>query len=356
MPYWMTLPMITILAIIIVARLLLVSKRQLDRSVTQILIWWLCAAVLRESWFQQAVITHSDLTLSDIRLVTHASVIASSVAVYLVVRSWSLRPVQTRTVIRLYCAGLVAAVVLGFLSAPARAQGIAVEELHSWRTAVYMIIYSAPMPLALFAVVKWCVRLYRRPESTRSLRRWLVIVIAACTVSLYDHLSRMANGVMLSLNWHNALTELRSQSNDILFLPAATSMAIVLAIPAIAEAKVRLRSDSSSRAVRRLEDMWNDLVTMEPKVSVESVGVFHSSLELEHRMLIECEDALFLVLPYMSPEALSGDVATEDRVKAITDAMRLYKAGDSDRALVAPPEWLVNEEEMLRIADAWART
>src|SRR3546814_787542 len=148
MPYWMTLPMITILAIIIVARVLLVSKRQLDRSVTQILIWWLCAAVLRESWFQQAVITHSDLTLSDIRLVTHASVIASSVAVYLVVRSWSLRPVQTRTVVRLYCAGLVAAVVLGFLSAPARAQGIAVEELHSWRTAFYMIIYSAPMPLA----------------------------------------------------------------------------------------------------------------------------------------------------------------------------------------------------------------
>lgn len=104
MPYWMTLPMITILAIIIVARVLLVSKRQLDRSVTQILIWWLCAAVLRESWFQKAVISHSDLTLSDIRLVTHASVIAASVAVYLVVRSWSLRPVQTRTVIRLYCA------------------------------------------------------------------------------------------------------------------------------------------------------------------------------------------------------------------------------------------------------------
>lgn len=356
MPYWLTVPMITILAIIIVARLVLVSKRQLDRSVTQILIWWLCAAVLRESWFQKAVISHTDLTLSDIRLVTHASVIGSAVAAYLVVRSWSLRPVATRTVIRLYCVGFMAALVLGVLVAPARAQGVAVEELHSWRTAVYMIIYSAPVPLASFAVMRWCVRLFRRPESLRPLRSWLLVVIVATAVSIYDHLSRMINGVMLSLNWHNALTELRSQSNDILFLPAVTAMALVLAVPAIAEAKIRLRSDSSSRAVRRLEDMWSDLVAMEPKVTVESVGVFHSSLELEHRRLIECEDALFLILPYMNPSSLSGDATVEERVQAISHAMRLYKAGVGDRVPVAPPEWLVDEEEMLRIADAWTRT
>lgn len=356
MSHWATVPMISVLAAVIVARLFLVSRRQLDRRVTQILIWWLFVALLRESWMQTVIISNTSMTLSDIRLLTHACVIGAAVAVYLVVRSWSLRPVETRTVVGLYGAGFVAVVVLAVLGEPARAQGIAVEELQSWHTAAYMIVYSAPMPLALFAIMKWCARLFCRANSAPSLRVGLAFVIAASCVSMYDHLTRMATGIMLSWDWHNTLTESRSQSNDVLFLPATCVIAMVLSVPAISEAKIRLRSDPSSRAVVRLQDMWQDLIEAAPKVELETEGLLHTSAEREHRMLIECEDALFLLLPYMNSAALDEDATPAERVKAISAAMRLFKDSDGERQSVAPPQWLIDENELLRVADAWART
>ncbi|MFZ2175678.1 MAG: DUF6545 domain-containing protein, partial [Rhodococcus sp. (in: high G+C Gram-positive bacteria)] len=193
-------------------------------------------------------------------------------------------------------------------------------------------------------------------ESTTRLKIWLTLVLAAATVSMFDHLSRMANGIALSLNWSNALTDLRAQSNDVLFLPAACVLAAVVAVPAIEEAKIRLRSDPSSRAVIRLQNIWQDLIGAVPKVKLETEGVLHSSLEREHRMRIECEDALFLVLPYMNPKALGDDATPEERCRAISDALSLFRVGDDDRPPITPPRWMVDEEELLRTADAWARS
>ncbi|MBM4529661.1 hypothetical protein GS563_11980 [Rhodococcus hoagii] len=51
---------------------------------------------------------------------------------------------------------------MAWISAPARSSGVAIEELHTWRTAAYMVIYSLPMPLALAAVAAACVRVFRQ--------------------------------------------------------------------------------------------------------------------------------------------------------------------------------------------------
>lgn len=351
MSAWISVPLILLLAGVIVGRVTFVSRRQFDRHVTWLLVWWLAAALLREPWVQSAIVSKS-VTLSDVRLATHAFVIAGAVAIFVVVRAWTqIRPVPTRTIMILYASVAVATVVQAWVSTPARSAGLAVEELHDWRTAVYMVIYSAPMPLALTPLILWCTRVVRRPDSARSLRVWGLIVIVCACISWMDHMSRLVNGVMLSLDWHNAFTQARSESNDVLFLPFAAALAIVVAAPVVTAMRMRSKNDPASHALVRLTPMWQDLVLELPSVELKASGWLPNPAEHHHRIRIEVEDALFLLSPYL-PDTDEKSSPLE-RCEAIVLALERRRRDPSKRVTEPGPTWMADEDEILRIADMW---
>ncbi|MBM4507768.1 hypothetical protein GS582_30505 [Rhodococcus hoagii] len=81
-----------------------------------------------------------------------------------------------------------------------------------------------------------------------------------------------------------------------------------------------------------------------------------SSIEREHRMRIECEDALYELLPFMDTEARGAeDLDPVERCAAITDALERRLEGGKPPAPVPAPAWLADEDELLRIADAWSK-
>lgn len=354
LPPWASTPLILILIAVIVARLLLVSRRPLDQHITSILVWWLGAVILREPWIQHQLMD-AGIRLGDIRLATHGFVLAGAVSIYLVVRAWDSHPVSRRTVLALYGGVLALLLVLAWLSAPARESGIAVEELRSWRTAAYMVLYSLPMPLALTAVMGAFVDVARRPDTTRFHRVIAVVSLGCVLVSFFDHLSRLVNGLMLAAQWQNAFTQFRSESNDVLFLPAATVLALVVAAPLVQAVRVRLRHDPASMAVRRLEALWTDLVAAMPKHSLEATSLLPNSIEREHRMRIECEDAIYDLLPYMPTDVLQGSPDPAELCDAIALALDRHHHGGSPTTEVFSPPWLTDETELLRIADAWTK-
>lgn len=357
LPAWASDPMMGMLVVVIVGRLIFVRQRQLDQQVTWLLFWWLCAAVLREPWLQSAVMDATPLTLSDIRLLTHAAAMFGAASIFLIVRAFSsVRRIRRRTIVLAYTWIAVLVAVMAWISEPARSAGVAIEELHTWRTAAYMIIYSAQMPLALAAVAAACIRVFLHGDEARKTRIWAALILLTGTVSAFDHISRMVNGVMLSMNVQNAFTVWRSESNDVLFLPAATVLAVVVGVPIISAVRARRSNDPASVAVVTLTPMWKDLSTALPTISLQgTTSALPSSVEREHRMRIECEDALYELLPYMRAEDRVDEVEPVDRCAAITVALERRRDGQAPGAPVLAPPWLADEDELLRIADAWSK-
>ncbi|MFF0818396.1 MAB_1171c family putative transporter [Rhodococcus sp. NPDC003318] len=356
LPPWASDPMLAILAVVIVGRLVFVRERQLDQQITWLLFWWLGAAVLREPWMQGLLMDATPLTLSDLRLLTHAAAMCGAGAIFLIVRAFSnVRRVRRRAFVLVYSIIAVEVALLAWISAPARSAGIAIEELHDWRTAAYMLIYSSQMPLALAAVAAACIRVFRHGDEARSTRIWAVLILLVGAVSAFDHLTRIVNGIMLALNQHNAFTVWRSESNDVLFLPAATALAIVVSWPIFTAIRTRRANDPSSAAVVALTPMWKDLSTAMPAISLQATtSTLPSSVEREHRMRIECEDALYELLPYMSADDRAEDVDPASRCAAITDALERRRSDRQPSSPVSAPRWLADEDELLRIADAWS--
>ncbi|MBM4575121.1 hypothetical protein GS489_33505 [Rhodococcus hoagii] len=104
---------------------------------------------------------------------------------------------------------------MAWISAPARSSGVAIEELHTWRTAAYMVIYSLPMPLALAAVAAACVRVLRHGDETRLTRICAAVILLTGSISAFDHLSRIVTGHAVP-GYADAFTTWRSESNDVL--------------------------------------------------------------------------------------------------------------------------------------------
>ncbi|MFD1812068.1 DUF6545 domain-containing protein [Rhodococcus gannanensis] len=357
LPVWLTAPMLTILTAVIVGRVAVVRERQVDRQTTWLLFWWLCAALLREGWLQSRVVDATPLTLSDLRLLTHAAAMLGAGALFLVVRALgSVRRLRSGAVAAVYALIVVEVAAMAWLSLPAREAGVAVEELHDWRTAVYLVVYSAHMPVAIAFAAVTCIHVFYRGDQLRSTRFWAALVLVAGLVSAFDHLTRMVYGVLLGLDRSNVFTDWRSESNDVLFLPAATLAALTVCVPVAVALRARLSGDPSAAVVVRLTPLWKDLSAALPAVSLQSAtSALPSSVEREHRMRIECEDALYALLAHMPPEDRAENMDPVVRCGAVTRALEHRLAGDEPARPATTPTWLADEDELLRIADAWSR-
>ncbi|MEE2033380.1 DUF6545 domain-containing protein [Rhodococcus chondri] len=356
LPNWLSDPMLAILTLVICGRFAFVQARQIDQQITWLLFFWLCAALLREPWTQSLLVNATPLTLSDIRLLTHAAAMFGAGAIFLVVRAFNnVRRIKRRAIMLVYSIVVVEVAVLAWISAPARTAGAAIEELHSWRTAVYMLIYSSQMPIAVAAVAGACIRVIFHGEQARNTRIWALLILLTGAVSSFDHLTRIVNGFMLALNHENAFTIWRSESNDVLFLPAATALAIVVSMPIFTAVRARRSNDPSSTAVLTLTPLWKDLSNSLPAISLQATtSTLPSSVEREHRMRIEIEDALYELLPYMQAEDRVDDLDPVSRCNAITAALERRRGGRQPVEPVQAPRWMADEDELLRIADAWS--
>ena len=355
LPYEYSLVLLGTMAVVIVARTVFLGRRQVDRQLTLALAWWFLAALLRESWLQQILMTHTVLSLGDIRLMTHTAALCAAIPCFLMVRSWAyLEKFGPRIILTMYV-GLAALLsVMAWVSSSSRRADIAIEELEDWHTALYHVLYATPMPIAFVFVIAGCIRVLLT-ERTRRNVAITSIAIVSCTIAGVDHLTRGLSAVMLAVGWENWLTEARSEANDLLFLPSITLVSLLAAMPVIPAIRARLNNDPSSRAAKRLEQMWRVLTTAIPEVTLDStegsVGI-----EREHRMRIECEDALLQLLPWMPATGLETERSPSDRAEAVGDALARYQQSahpDHRNSVHAPPRWHTDEEELLRVADAW---
>ena len=358
LPYEYSLVLLTTMVVVIVTRTLFLGRRQVDRQLTLALALWFLAALLRESWLQQLLTTHTVLSLGDIRLMTHTAALCAAIPCFLMVRSWAyLEKFGPRIILTLY-AGLAALLsVMAWVSSSSRRADIAIEELGDWHTALYHVLYATPMPVAFGFVIAGCIKVLLT-ERTRRNVAITSIAMVSCALGGADHVSRGLNAVMLSLGWENWLTEARSEANDLLFLPSITLVSLLAAMPVIPAIRARLKSDPSSRAAKRLEPIWRVLITAIPDLTLDStegsVGI-----EREHRMRIECEDALLQLLPWMPASGFEKDRSPAERADAVADAIAQYQQSPHPghrTSVHAPPRWLTDEEELLRVADAWTMT
>ncbi|EME23403.1 DUF6545 domain-containing protein [Rhodococcus triatomae] len=356
LPVWLTTPMLAILAVVVVGRVAVVRERQVDRQTTWLLFWWMCAALLREGWLQARIVDATPLTVSDLRLLTHAAAMLGAGSLFLVVRALgSVRRLRGGSIAVVYALIVAEVVAMAWLSLPAREAGVAVEDLHDWRTAAYLVLYSVHMPVAIGFAAITCIHVFYRGDQLHRTRFWAALVLVAGTVSAFDHLSRSVYGVLLGMDRTNAFTHWRSESNDVLFLPAATLAALTVCVPVAVALRSRLSNDPSAVVVGRLTPLWKDLSAALPSVSLQAAtSALPTAAEREHRMRIECEDALYILLAHMGSEERAEEVDPADRCVAVTRALERHLAGERPVRPEETPAWLADEDELLLLADAWS--
>ncbi|WP_307718082.1 DUF6545 domain-containing protein [Rhodococcus marinonascens] len=116
-----------------------------------------------------------------------------------------------------------------------------------------------------------------------------------------------------------------------------------------------MRCGSIPRVTLRLQPMWRVLTSAVPDVMLGSTEDLAGN-EREHRMRIECEDALLRLLPWLPAPGLDPDESPAVRAAAIADALESYGLTTdpvNHGGVQAPPRWLTDEDEFLRVADAW---
>ena len=340
-------------AVVGIRQLILVDRRPVDTAVHTFVALLLLGALFRQPTVQHLLQTVG-LSLGQIRSMTHTAAIGSAAAMLIVGALWQ----QGRTfpwhivVPALVVAVLLYSAVLYMIAWPATSGGVAVEELRSWRTALYMVMYALPTPLALVLVARTAIgHVRKRRERSRTL---FGIAVLVCVVgSTADHATRALSGILLSLGVSNEFTDARSHSNDLLFLPILALMAC-LGIPSIVlSLRIYWGKDSASRHAKLLTGMWTTLRAAVSDVGVPDTHDIPVATDfVEQRMFIDIEDAVHALLPYYPKdgEDSSPQAAARELRDALNNMSRGIKAVSAKRT---PPAWLQDDRQVLAVAAAW---
>ena len=339
-------PMLTVLLVVALLRALFLHT-QLDQRLTATLVFWAFVALLRDPQVQDVLARH----LTDpsvIRQATHMCAMLASAALFGAVILWGApeddsersavwRRAELQSVV--YTTVFVMGLTLFPLSAPARAAGQTLEEHGGWQVIVYMIVYSAPTMVAV--TVAGFLALETALEATPvALKVSTSLGAVACAVSLFDAITRIINACFVANHTQNAFTEWRGASNDSLFLPEVTVVALVLTGPLVHMLTTRLGIDQSTRRLRRLDPMWKDMSAVMPKVVLQPRPAALD--ERADRVGIEIFDAIGWLGPYLragvapSHRPDLSHARRRDR-SAISAAIALQEALDGYRTNAPTP-------------------
>ncbi|WP_216897351.1 DUF6545 domain-containing protein [Nocardia alni] len=328
--------------------------------VERVRLEWAVAVLIGSYWFTallrdqavQSVLTRWT-TLADVRLATHAAALVGAGAILWIGLLWRARQPVRAAMLALIWAGVVLAVAaLAWISAPARAADIAVEELSGWRPGVYLTIYSLPTALAEIPVLITAVSLLWHWRQSRSRAAFGAIVIICIAFSQVDAWTRLVTGWLITTGVHRLTTD-RAHSNDLLFL-IPIAMLMLLAVPSIITSlAIRTHRDPASRNSRILRPMWEDMMRARPEMRLNALTWTTLPQVTEHRMRVEIEDTMISAAPYLTglgPAPIPAQVC---------DALRAALTGgavEHDDQNAAAPPWIGDETFVLDIAQEWNRT
>lgn len=149
LPGWLTLFLVIwVGGVVLVRQLVLVDRTPADTAAHIWVALSLATVALRDATVQR-VLGEAGISLSDIRSLTHTVVLLSAGALAVLGLLWERKRLPDQNLpYWLMGSALLISVSLWLIALPARSQGIAVEELQNWRTALYMTLYSIPTPIA----------------------------------------------------------------------------------------------------------------------------------------------------------------------------------------------------------------
>ncbi|ELB92474.1 MAB_1171c family putative transporter [Rhodococcus opacus] len=362
-------PMMAILLIVALLRALFLHSR-LDQRMTTTLFFWGCVALLRDPHVQDRLAEHL-VDPSVIRQATHMSAMLASAAIIGAAAIWAApaersttspasawHRFETQSIV--YTVVFIMGLALFPLSSPARTAGQSLEDHGGWQLVAYMIVYAAPTMAAMGAVGLLVLEAARESRSML-VRIGATLATFTCVISLIDSTTRIINACLLAGNHHNAFTTWRSESNDVMFLPEVTVIALVLAAPLVNRLAARLGIDQSSRLVRRLMPMWRDLSVAMPMLVLDQRP--DRPDDLAQRMSIEIWDTLIRLRDYLPPRLIPArtpdlsQIRERDRVGvtaalAVQEAIDAYRAGAPAAPLSASPSDL-NRLDLEELARGW---
>ncbi|WP_280411361.1 DUF6545 domain-containing protein [Nocardia asiatica] len=341
-----------IAAALVLRMAVLVGRVRLDWAVAVLIGSMWCTALLRDQQVQ-AVLTRW-ISLADVRLATHAAALVGAGAILWIGLLWRARRPVPNTVMPLIWVTVAAlAAALAWISAPARAANIAVEELSGWRPGVYLTVYSLPTALAEILPLITALALIWHWRESWSRAVFGAIVTVCIAISQLDAWTRIVTGWLITTGIGDQLTAERAVGNDLLFLlPVALMM--LLAVPSIATSlAIRLHKDAASRNVRVLAPMWEDMMAARPEMRLHVRARSTLPQVTEHRMRIEIEDTMISAAPHLT--GLSPRPTPAQVCQALRAALCAGDAERGDQAAAAPP-WVGDEAFVLDIAREWTRT
>lgn len=344
--------LLTWIALVVVARMtLLVERLRLDWALATLAVSFWFTALLRDRAVQ-SVLTRW-IALADIRLATHAAALCAAGALVWIGLLWHARkPVRDSTIAWIWVGVAVLVIALAWISAPARAANIAVEELSGWRPGVYLMTYSLPTALAELLPLVTAVSLVWHWRQSIARAAFAGVIIACIAVSQFDAWSRIITGWMITAG-QDELTIDRAGTNDLLFL-VPVALLMLLALPSIATSlAIRLRRDPASRNIAVLQPMWADMMAARPEMRLHVRARKTLPQVTEHRMRIEIEDTMISAAPYLA--GLDPRPTPAQVCQALRATLAAGETDHGDQNATAP-RWVGNEAFVLKIAREWAQT
>ncbi|SEL57184.1 MAB_1171c family putative transporter [Rhodococcus maanshanensis] len=361
MPAAIMWPLLIGIWVITLIRLAVMREAPAQRRINMVLLFWAVPATLRAPAVQSALAPYlTDVAI--IRPLTHLCVMLAGAAILglaAALTEGADEPSWRQPAV--YAFTLALGVSLLMLSQKSRDAGLTIEAAGGWQCAVYFVLYSMPIVVAVCVALVIC---YEFLRSGPGRLEWVMAVIVGvmCLFSLVDNLTRPVAAFFSAAHVDNALTRWRAGSNDVLFLPEVALIAVVSFVPVVAMWMRR-------RELRQLESMWSTLTAAVPQVVLPAAG-FEERL---HRTVVEIWDATMQLEPYTSA-AVDADLESEldrrglhgDTRSAVRRSVQLLRAcerkrtgrGPLDAAAAgvadAPHDDLTDETRaLLRLARSW---
>lgn len=341
-PSTIAIPLIALILVILFARLLVVRSGRPALLLSAILTAAVLIVLLRDPWVQQ-IFARLNMNLATVRVIAHTTIMFAAAIAWLLARAWrTSRKFPPYELFLVFGGATSLSAWLWWVSAPARAQNVAVEDFESWRTAAYLVPVSTPIPIACVALILASVAHARERKAWRTWV-WVGATVTAAGLQAFDHITRAISGIYLSLGTHNLLTSIRTEGVDQIFLPAVAALALCT-IPGIwntAQIRAGLVAIESD-----IQPMWSAITRHLPGITKPET----SSLPLQSRveeMFIEIEDGLVrLSLPTNCKSPEDGAVHVEEALHAYIDDGELANE---------IPTWVADRTAIRRTAAAFKR-
>ncbi len=328
----------------------LVQRVRLDWAVALLVASLWFTALLRDRAVQQ-VLTRW-VVLADVRLATHAAALVGAGAILWIGLLWrARRPVRGRVVALIWVGVAVLVGALAWISAPARAANVAIEELPGWRPGVYLTVYSLPTALAEMLVLITALGLVWHWQQSWTRAVFGALVTVVITMSQFDAWTRIVSGWLITFDM-DQLTA-RAGGNDLLLL-VPVALLMLLAVPSVVTSlAIRMRRDSASRNIRVLGPMWEDMMAARPEMRLNVRARTTLPQVTEHRMRVEIEDTMISAAPHLTD--LDPSPTPPQVCRALRAALTPAVTERGDHAAAAPP-WIGDEGFVLEIAREWTRS